>query len=96
MSISKSITTAVSKMSIEDLRQLNQYVVGIIKESRNEAAWQVKQQLKVHDRVMVNHRKVAGMIGTVNEINRTRCSVTFGHRRFTVPLSMVEIVKNKK
>ncbi len=91
--ISSKMYAEIEKMSSDDLRQLNSYVVSLIKESRLDRAYDVKRKLRVYDSVKVNSPKVYGMVGQVTEINRTRCKVKFGNQSFNVPLSMVEIVK---
>ncbi len=91
--ISSKMYAEIEKMNIDDLRQLNSYVVSILKEHRAEKAYAVKNKLRVGDNVKVNSPKLAGLHGSVKEINRTRCVVQFGYRTFNVPLSMVEIVK---
>jgi hypothetical protein len=91
--ISSKMYAEIEKMSSDDLRQLNSYVVSLIKESRLDRAYEVKHKLRVYDSVKVNSPKVYGMVGQVTQINRTRCKVKFGNQSFNVPLSMVEIVK---
>ena len=91
--ISPKMYAEIEKMNADDLRQLNSYVVSLIKESRLDRAYDVKRKLRVYDSVKVNSPKVYGMVGQVTEINRTRCKVKFGYQSFNVPLSMVEIVK---
>ena len=91
--ISSKMRSEISKMSSLDLKLLNSYVVSLLKESRLDRAYEVKNQLRVYDSVKVNSPKVHGLVGQVTEINRTRCKVKFGNQSFNVPLSMVEIVK---
>ncbi len=91
--ISSKMYAEIQKMSSDDLKLLNSYVVSLIKESRMDKAYEVKHKLRVGDSVKVNSPKVAGLTGSVTEINRTRCKVKFRYGIFNVPLSMVEIVK---
>jgi hypothetical protein len=91
--ISSKMRAEIQKMSSLDLKLLNSYVVSLLKESRLDRAYEVKNQLRVYDSVKVNSPKVHGLVGQVTEINRTRCKVKFGNQSFNVPLSMVEIVK---
>jgi hypothetical protein len=91
--ISAKMRSEIKKMSSLDLKLLNSYVVSLLKESRLDRAYEVKNQLRVYDSVKVNSPKVHGLVGQVTEINRTRCKVKFGNQSFNVPLSMVEIVK---
>jgi transcription antitermination factor NusG len=91
--ISSKMRAEIQKMSSLDLKLLNSYVVSLLKESRLDRAYEVKNQLRVGDNVKVNSPRVQGSTGSVLEINRTRCKVRFGIGTFNVPLSMVEIVK---
>jgi hypothetical protein len=91
--ISSKMRAEIQKMSSLDLKLLNSYVVSLLKESRLDRAYEVKNQLRVYDSVKVNSPKVHGLVGQVTEINRTRCKVKFGNQSFNVPLSMVEIIK---
>jgi hypothetical protein len=91
--MNKSILSELSKMDINELRQLNSVVVSMIKEFKADKAYEVKNQLRVYSNVKVNSPKVYGLTGQVIEINRTRCKVKFSNGTFNVPLSMVEIVK---
>ncbi len=91
--ISSKMYLEIQKMNADDLRQLNSYVVSLIKESRMDKAYDVKRKLRVGDNVKVDSPKVYGLTGSVTEINRTRCKVKFGYQSFNVPLSMVQIVK---
>jgi transcription antitermination factor NusG len=80
-------------MDVQQLRELNSYIVALVKESKLDRAWDVKNRLRVGDNVKVNSNKVYGLTGSVTEINRTRCKIRFSNGIFNVPLSMVEIVK---
>jgi len=83
----------IQKMNPEDLRQLNSYVVAILKEHRAEKVYDVKRKLRVGDNVKVDSPRVYGLTGSVLEIKRTRCKVKFGYQTFNVPISMVQISK---
>lgn len=91
--MNKQLLSQLNSLSLEELRQLNSVVVSMIKEHKTDKAYEVKNQLRCGTNVKVNHRKTYGMVGVVTEINRTRCKVRFGTGMFTVPLSMVEIIK---
>ena len=90
MSISKTIMNAIEKMDVATLSQLQ----ALINERRDEISYDVKCKLKVGDRVKVNHRKLAGQIGTITEIRRSRVSFrTDSYRSFNVPISLIVPVK---
>lgn len=90
MSISKAVMTAISKM---DAATLNQ-IAALIKERREEIAYEVKDTLKVGDWVKVNHRKLAGQTLTLTAIRRSRVTVRakFGNT-YSVPLALIVPVK---
>lgn len=46
--------------------------------------------LRVGMKCIVDHRKVHGMIGEILKVNRTKCKVEFGGKRFNVPMSMIQ------
>ena len=80
-------------MSVEELRMINSYVVGLIKDSRREKAYEVKSALKVGMVVKVNHPKLAGKQLRVEKINRTKAVLKTlnGFGGYTVPLSLIQI-----
>lgn len=85
----------LKKMSIEELRALNAQVVSMIRMRKYEAAYEVKQDLYLGANVKVNHPKLFGIQCRVEKINKTRIVVKVlnGFGMYTVPMSMVEIVK---
>lgn len=90
MSISKAVMNAISKMDAASLNQIS----ALINERRAEISYDVKCKLKVGDRVKVNHRKLAGQIGTITDIRRSRVSFrTDNYRSFNVPISLIVPVK---
>lgn len=85
----------LTKMSLEDLRMLNNRVVEVIKMKRKESSLEKKFELQVGMQVKVNHPKLMGMKLVVNEIRRTKASlrVLDGFGSYSVPINMIEIVK---
>jgi hypothetical protein len=83
----------LSKLSIEELRALNNKVVEVIKMKRNEVALDVKDSLYVGANVSVNHPKLLGKQLVVEKINRTKAvlKVLNGFGGYTVPISMIQI-----
>jgi transcription antitermination factor NusG len=94
MSISKAFMTAVSKMDNATLSQLQ----SLINERKTEIAYEVRSEIKVGDSVKVNHKKLAGLIGTISEIRRSRATVKINgtFRSFNVPLTLIIPVKLSK
>jgi len=85
----------LNKMSIEELRALNNKVVEVIKMKKYEVALDVKEELYLGANVKVNHPKLFGKQLRVEKINRTKAVLKLlnGLGSYTVPLSMIEIVK---
>ena len=85
----------LNKMSIEELRALNAKVIEVIKMKKYEVALDVKEELYLGANVKVNHPKLYGKQLRVEKINRTKAVLKLlnGLGSYTVPLSMIEIVK---
>jgi len=83
----------LSKLSIEELRELNSKVVEVIKLKRKEVALEKKDELRIGMNVSVNHPKLAGKQLVVEKINRTKAVLKLlnGFGGYTVPLSMINI-----
>ena len=85
----------LNRMSIEELRALNAKVIEVIKMKKYEVALDVKEELYLGANVKVNHPKLYGKQLRVEKINRTKAVLKLlnGLGSYTVPLSMIEIVK---
>jgi len=85
----------LNRMSIEELRALNAKVIEVIKMKKYEVALDVKEELYLGANVKVNHPKLYGKQLRVEKINRTKAVLKLlnGFGSYTVPLSMIEIVK---
>ena len=85
----------LNRMSVEELRKLNQMVCDVIKDKRRELAYEVKDELRVGMTVKVNHPKLSGQQLLVEKINRTKAKLKMlnGFGGYTVPLSMIEVIK---
>jgi len=87
----------LNKMSLEDLRALNEKVIEVINLKKHEIALDVKDQISVGSSVVVNHPQLAGKNLRVKKINRTKAVLDvineLGNRvaSYTVPLSMIEV-----
>ena len=82
----------LSKLSIEELRNINQMVVELIKSKRTMESLIKKVTLKVGMIVKVNHPKLMGRELEVTKINRTKANlrVVGGFASYNVPVSMIE------
>lgn len=91
--VTKQMITAIGKMELVDLIQLQSY----LNERKLSITYEMKNRLKVGDNVKVLHSRVHGRVGMILEINRTRAKVRFdGQYRastFTVPISLIQKVK---
>lgn len=83
----------LKKLSIDELRELNNLVVEVIKIKRSELAFDVKNELYVGANVSVNHPKLSGKQLKVTKINRTKAVVEVlnGFGSYNVPLTMISV-----
>jgi hypothetical protein len=90
--MNKELMKTLNGMSVEELRVINSYVVGLIKNNRRVKAYEVKSTLSVGSTVKVNHPKLMGKELRVEKINRTKASLSLinGVGFYNVPLSMIE------
>jgi transcription antitermination factor NusG len=82
----------LSKLSVEELRNINQIVVELIKQKRTVESLQNKVGLKVGMTVKVNHPKLQGRELEVVKINRTKANlrVIGGFASYNVPVSLIQ------
>lgn len=81
-------------MSTEDLRAMNNMIVGILRGRQNEKIENIKDQIKVGSKVTVNHARTQGIIFTITEIRRKRATVKgqYGNS-LNVPIALVTLAK---
>ena len=84
----------LSKLSIEELRNLNSMVIETIKSKKSLLALEKKDSLYVGAIVSVDHPKMAGHELKVTKINRTKavCEMVNGKGSYNVPLTMINII----
>jgi hypothetical protein len=81
----------LSKLSVSELRNINQIVIELIKQKRNIESLQKKVGLTVGMKVTVNHPKLRGVELSVNKINRTKATVSVkSGASYIVPISLIE------
>ena len=81
----------LSKLSVEELRNINKLVVDLIKQKRTIQSLEKKVGLQVGMTVRVNHPKLAGKELYVNKINRTKATLSVKSGGvFIVPISLIE------
>lgn len=82
----------LSKLSVEELRNINQMVVQLIKQKRTIESLEKKMGLQVGMKVTVNHPKLQGRELEVVKINRTKANlkVVGGFASYNVPVSMIQ------
>ena len=81
----------LEKMSVSELRSLNETVVSMIKLKRNMESAVKKVGLRAGMMVKVNHPKLAGMELSINKINRTKVTVSLmSGATYIVPISLIE------
>jgi hypothetical protein len=82
----------LSKLSVSELRNINQMVVELIKQKRSIESLEKKMGLQIGMKVTVNHPKLMGRELEVTKINRTKANlrVIGGFASYNVPVSMIE------
>ena len=82
----------LSKLSVEELRNINTLVVDLIKQKRTIQSLEKKVGLKVGMTVKVNHPKLFGREFEVTKINRTKANIRVigGFSSYNVPVSLIE------
>jgi hypothetical protein len=81
----------LSKLSVEELRDINRLVVDLIKQKRTIESLEKKIGLAVGMKVTVNHPKLAGKELSVNKINRTKATLSVKSGAvYVVPISLIE------
>jgi len=82
----------LSKMSVEELRNINQMVVELIKSKRTIESLEKKMGLQIGMLVKVNHPKLQGRELEVTKINRTKANlrVVGGFASYNVPVSLIQ------
>jgi hypothetical protein len=81
----------LSKLSVEELRNINQLVIDLIKQKRTIQSLENKVGLRVGMTVKVNHPKLRGKELWVNKINRTKATLSVKSGGvYIVPISLIE------
>ena len=77
-------------MTLEQLRDLNHLIVGVIKAKRKNLIAQF--ELNVGDKVKVNHPKLQGKSLIVKKVKRTTATlqVEGGFSSYNVPITMIQ------
>ncbi len=81
----------LNQMTLEQLRDLNHLIVGVIKVKRKNLIAQF--ELNIGDKVKVNHPKLQGKSLIVKKVKRTTATlqVEGAFASYNVPISMIEI-----
>ena len=81
----------LNQMTLEQLRELNHLIVGVMKTKRNNLIAQF--ELNVGDKVKVNHPKLQGKLLIVKKVKRTTATlqVEGGYTSYNVPITMIKI-----
>lgn len=78
----------ITSLTTEQLVQLNQDVVTLIKARRRQEAGSMRRELSLGDRVDVNERHRTST-GIIRKIMRTRALVEINGMNYKVPMSML-------
>ena len=81
----------LSKLSVDELRNINKLVVDLIKQKRTIESLEKKIGLQVGMKVKVNHPKLRGVELFINKINRTKATISVkSGASYIVPISLIE------
>ena len=93
------IKAQIDSLSIEDLRELNRYIVDNINEEKRRATFIAKKSVAVGMRVRINHPKAGTGIYVIDSIGRSNAKMikegtenSFPRMITTAPLSLVEAI----
>ena len=80
----------LNQMTLEQLRELNHLIVGVMKTKRNNLIAQF--ELNIGDKVKVNHPKLQGKLLIVKKVKRTTATlqVEGGFSSYNVPITMIQ------
>ena len=80
----------LNQMTLEQLRDLNHLIVGVIKAKRKNLIAQF--ELNIGDKVKVNHPKLQGKLLIVKKVKRTTATlqVEGGFSSYNVPITMIQ------
>ena len=80
----------LNQMTLEQLRDLNHLIVGVMKAKRKNLIAQF--ELNIGDKVKVNHPKLQGKSLIVKKVKRTTATlqVEGGFSSYNVPITMIQ------
>jgi hypothetical protein len=80
----------LNQLTLEQLRDLNHLIVGVIKAKRKNLIAQF--ELNIGDKVKVNHPKLQGKSLIVKKVKRTTATlqVEGGFSSYNVPITMIQ------
>jgi len=80
----------LNQMTLEQLRDLNHLIVGVIKVKRKNLIAQF--ELNIGDKVKVNHPKLQGKSLIVKKVKRITATlqVEGGYASYNVPITMIQ------
>jgi hypothetical protein len=80
----------LNQLTLEQLRDLNHLIVGVIKAKRKNLIAQF--ELNIGDKVKVNHPKLQGKSLIVKKVKRTTATlqVEGGFGSYNVPITMIQ------
>jgi hypothetical protein len=83
-------------MSTEDLRAMNKMIVEIIRGRQRDKIEDIKDQIRVGSKVIVNHARTQGEVFIITEIRRKRATVKSQYgSSLNVPIALVSLYSAK-
>jgi hypothetical protein len=91
------IKSQIDSLTIDELRELNKYIVDNINEEKRKATYIAKKSIAVGMRVRINHPKANGVY-IIDSIGRTKAVMvkegesSFPHICTTAPISLLQVI----
>ena len=82
----------LNKMSIEDLRRLNEMVCHTINAKKKQLTKENRKLFTVGQKVVVEHKKTSGKVFVISDIRLTKATIAEqgGFAKYDVPLNMLK------
>ena len=87
MAVSQHHRNTLNKLDLQEMLELNKYLVGLIKAKRSDAARRMKRSLFIGSKVSFEDNDGQTQSGQVIKIMRKYAQVDVGHFTWRVPLT---------
>tara|TARA_B100000131_G_scaffold266130_1_gene263928 strand:+ start:166 stop:450 length:285 start_codon:yes stop_codon:yes gene_type:complete len=87
MAVSQHHRNTLNKLDLQEMLELNKYLVGLIKAKRSDEARRMKRQLFVGTRVSFEDNDGQTLTGRIVKVMRKYAQVDVAHCTWRVPLT---------